>query len=357
MSTIRATTLCCAAIASGAIAAAAHAGLSNYGASYREIALPPVGDGSFGVGGAAMSDGRLLTVTGDSLFIETAVGSGAFTLGATIDSSLIGGAVDPAFLEVSPNGSRVALGGGAGKPLLVFDASLAKGGGVIDATNSDAFNISHFGAAWRNDTELAVTAGAFGSPGFVSLLDTTSDPAAPANPIIIENINGASGGVGFDQQGRLFTGNGFDLGAGGSQTGWIKAFDPAEWSGGAADFEAGGVFIGDVLSAAALTFDSAGNLFVGGGDFDEGDTGYLGGIEAAALDAVLAGFGPIDPSGVAQFDPRGDGLGFYGAAFNDVTGELYVADSGTWYATIPGAPSAATLIIGGMLAGRRRREV
>ncbi|MEC9372464.1 MAG: hypothetical protein VYC34_01415 [Planctomycetota bacterium] len=355
---------CALAIGLGALLAAspsACATFAGYGGPYRLITLPPAEGGSFGTAGDALADGRLITVTGTSIYVETAPGSGSFAFGAALDSTVIGGAVDPSFLRVSPDGSRIALGAGIAKPLLIFDTSLATSGGVIDGANASVFSVPHFDAAWRNDGELAITAGTFGQPSYVSLLDVTSDPMAPSNPTIIDNIGGASAGVGFDGDGRLYTGNGFDLGPGGSATGWIKAFDPADFLAGPLDFEATGVFVADLLSANALEFDAKGNLFVGGGDFDAGDTGSIAIVNAAALaDLFLSGaaIDAGDPSEVRRLDPRGDGFGFYGASYNGATGEVYVTDGGTWYATIP-TPGGLVLLAGAALAAsvRRRREV
>ena len=54
-------------------------------------------------------------------------------------------------------------------------------------------------------------------------------------------------------------------------TGWIKAFEPADWmapltGGDPVDFEAEQTLIADLLSAASLGFDGEGDLYVGGGD-------------------------------------------------------------------------------------------
>lgn len=332
----------------------------GYGAAYRTVHAPPIAAGSFNVVGDALPDGRLVAATGTGVYVETAPGSGAFALGASIDPAVVGGATDPAFLRVSPDGSRVALGAGFGRPLLVFGTSLLSSAGSIDGTTALVFTIDHYSAAWQDASHLAITGGAFGSPSVVTLLDTTSSPAAPVNPVIISNIGGASAGVAFDAQGRLFTANGFDTLAGGSETGWIKAFDPASWSGGPADFETGGVFVADLLSGEGLNFDAQGNLFVGGGDFGSGDAGTLAVVRAGAIDAALAGGGAVDvnnPLSVRRLDPRGDGFGFFGSIYDGATGELYVTDGATWYATVPGPGGMALAGVSlGALARRRRRH-
>ncbi|VAX38878.1 hypothetical protein MNBD_PLANCTO03-862, partial [hydrothermal vent metagenome] len=215
----------------GALPAAGDA-FENYGQSYRAFSTPPIGDGSFGVTGDALPDGRLLMVTGNSVFVESAVGSGLFDEVGVFDASQTGGAADPAFLSVSPDGSRVAVGVGFGKPVAVFDvAALGSAGSPTMLTSgsvADYFAVGHFAGAWYDNTQLALTAGAFGSEAFVSLLDTTSDVGSPVNELVITEIAGASAGVAFDSAGRLYTANGFADGSG-SGTGNIRVFEPAEW--------------------------------------------------------------------------------------------------------------------------------
>lgn len=350
----------CASVSVLAAPALADA-FSTYGDSYRAFSTPPIGDGSFGVAGDVLPDGRLLMVTGNSVYLESGIASASFDRVAILDASQTGGSTDPAFLSISPDGSRVAIGTGFGKPVAVFATSAL---GTPDAPSTlssgsvaDYFAVGHFDAAWYDNTSLALTAGNFGRPAFVSLLDTTSSPSNPTNPMIVSNIQGASAGITFDDDGRLYTANGFSNGNA-SDTGNIRAFDAAAWQSGA-DFETEGVLIGDILSGNALRFDAEGNLVVGGGDFGNFDAGYLGVVRARALADALAGFGPIDSndaSQLARLDPRGDGFGFFGSAYNAVTGELYVTDSDTWYATTPAPTTLTLLAAAGVLAGRRRRE-
>jgi len=334
-----------------------------YGASYQRVDLPPVSGGSFSTAGDVLPDGRIVSTTGDGVYLETGLKTGVFDLVATLDSGAFGGDPDPGFLRVSPDGSRIALGGGFGKPLAVFNASvLGTSGapGLIDASSADFFNVSHFDAEWMDAGNLAITAGDFGQPAHVSLLDVTSDTAAPINPVIIENINGASGGIAFDSAGRLYTGNGFTSGGAGSDTGVIKVFAPGDWSATSpANFEGEGLLLGDVLSAGGLTFDSDGNLFVGGGDFVEGETGYLAIVNESAIAAALSGFGPIDindPLSLRRLDPLGTGVGFFGSNFNPVTGDLYVTDGTAWWATAPSPGPVALLVIAASSAARRRHR-
>lgn len=332
----------------------------RYGTAYRSFSTPPIGGGSFGVAGAALPDGRLLMVTGLGIYLERSPGSAAYDEVARLDSASVGGTTDPAFLAISPDGSRVAVGAGFTRPVAVFgvDALGAPGSPTELAPGvADYFHVPHFDAAWADDRRLALSAGNFGSPAYVSLLDVESNPGAPSNSVVIDGIQGASSGVAFDRDGRLYTGNGFAY-SGPSDTGWIKAFDRAEWdSGSPASFEDAGTLIADVLSAGSLEFDTFGNLAVGGGDFGELDLGYLGILHTEAIALALAGFGPIDttdPSSLNRLDPRGDAFGYYSAAYNNATRELYVIDTTTWHATVPAPGVLTVLALAAAAAGRHR---
>jgi hypothetical protein len=357
-------------VACPALCAAQGSAFGSYGPPYRVVAMPPSGPGSIGLVGDALPDGRLLVVTGLEVMRETAPGSGSFEVVGVLDSASMNGTTDPAFLRVSPDGQTIAIGGGSGRAVAVFASSLITSSGEpVPLTPAVAryYGVPHFDAAWADGSRLALTAGDYGSPARVTLLDVTSNPAAPINRTIVENIPGASGGIAFDAAGRLYTGNGYALPGATSTTGTIRAFDRSLTVDGAtpADFETMGVLIGDVLSASALLFDREGNLIIGGGDFDAGDMGYLGVLSAAAIEAALSGAGAVDPTDplhLLRLTPTSDPFAFYGSAYNPVTGELFarvtdfVTGANTWYGTIPGPAGAAAVIIGvGLAAARRRR--
>jgi len=276
----------------------------NYGAPFGSVTLPAVGAGSFGVVADDLVDGRLIAVTGLDVFVETSAGSGVFAVAATIDGGLVGGSTDPSFVRLSPSGARVAIGAGFMKPVVVFDAALldADAPPTLDGSNTAAFMVDHFDAAWRDEETLGISAS-----GAVTLLDVTSDPLAPVNPVALTMGDAASAGVAFDSDGRLYTGNGFDLAAGGTETGFIKAFEMAALP---ADFVADGVLIADVLTATPLDFDCEGNLLVGGGDLfgGSGDFGYFGIVNAHVVERALTGGAPadpLDPAEVKRLDPEG----------------------------------------------------
>ena len=285
----------------------------------------PDGVGPIGV----LPDGRIVTLFGDELLVESDVASRDFTsLGflASADISSFGAA----FVRVSPDGSKVAVGNNGGASFDHYQI------GVVDLESLSVvwFDAEHFDATWWDNARLVITASDFVRPGVVTVLDTTSaDPGNPDNVTVIGGIGGASGGIALDAEGDLFTGNGFAT-TGPSGTGAIKAFAAADWTaavggGPVIDFEADGTFIADVLSASPLGFDAEGNLFLGGGD-DAPDDDAVAVIRAGAIARVRSGGAPIDaadPADVRRFDPISDSdFNYYSAAYNRVTGELYVRD-------------------------------
>lgn len=320
--------------------------------------------GSFSLPGGAgvfdvLHDGRLVTLAGDQVLTETGVGSGAFApIGSLPGADLP--TFGASFLRVSPDGTRVAVGnnGGAG-----FDHFQV---GVFDLAGLSGtwFSADHFDAAWFDDTRLALTAGPFGEPAVVTLLDTTSAvPSDPSNPIVIGNIGGASAGIAFDGDGNLYTGNGFAI-AGPSGTGLIKHFDNAAWTsalagGPAVDFENEGTEIVDLLSAASLGFDGQGNLFVGGGDF-AGDLDYAAVVNASAVSDALAGMvvvDPLDPNQVLRLDPDElNDQNLYDVRFNPVTGDLYLRDGAVVYRYVVPEPATASMLLAFLCAASLRRR-
>ncbi len=310
----------------------------------------------------ALPDGRLIAVdTTGAVQIETAPGSRSFATAFNLpnpDFSSFGAA----FISVSPDGGRIAVGNNGGASFTNFEV------GVFDITGGggDWFPINHVSAAWFDDQSLAISGGSFTASN-VSVLDVSSNPAAPSVTLIVDGVAGASAGVAFDAAGNLYTGNGFAAGTG-SDTGAIKAFAAADWqaalAGAAApNFETDGAFITDLLSAGSLGFDNDGNLHVGGGDlFGSGDGDYAALVRSDALDSVLAGGSAIDPldaTNVRRFDPDAANTGnFYGVSFNAARGELYIGSDGVIYTYVPEPAAGLALLAAlGVLVRRQGRGV
>ncbi|TVQ34245.1 MAG: hypothetical protein EA376_00365 [Phycisphaeraceae bacterium] len=317
----------CAAASSTLAGGACPQAFENYGGFFRQIDLPPIEGASFGVAGGAMADGRLILLTGESVFLETGVGSGSFDVVGTI-----GVDAEPTFIRVSPDGSMVAAG--VNPEIMVFPVSaLGTPGAPADlAAASTVFSITHFTATWLDDATLAVDR---------ALLDVTSDPMNPDVTVMVAGTGSA--GIAFDSDGRFYTGEFIE--------GRIRAFDPAEWEFGPADFELDGVLIGTLsLSVSALAFDSDGNLFVGGGATGSETDVRQGIIAASAVQAAAMGMGPVDaddPAQVRRVGPETSAFPFFGVNYNPATGEMYVTNTDffqspfpvTWWAT-SGGPRA-----------------
>ena len=309
---------------------AAHGDAFEHYALVRTFELPDAA-GSLG----ALGDGRVITLVTDQVYVETVPGSGDFGFyGSLPDANLP--SYGAAFLRVSPDGTKIAVGNNGGDESSPPDFQV----GVFDVASLTGtwFTAGHFDAAWVDNTHLAVTAGDFAGPSFVTALDTTSaDPANPTNPVVVNNIGGASGGIAFDNAGNLYTSNGFSF-IGPSGTGATKAFENAVWtaalSGGPVpDFEFDGTLVVDVLSASPLAFDVEGNLLVAGGDlYGSGEGDFVAIVHSSAVARALAGLGaadPNDPSEVRRLDPDAvSSSNFYWTAYNPATRELYVRDFG-----------------------------
>jgi len=318
----------------------------------------PGGASSFDV----LADGRIVTMVDAHVFVETGVASGLFaSLGTLPGADLSPGPYATAFVRVSPDGTRIAVGNNGGVTFGNYQVGVFELGGLT----GDWFAAGHYDAAWIDNRHVALTAGVFGQPSMVTALDTFSPPAGPDNPSLVSNIGGASGGITFDASGNLYTGNAFD-GAGVSGTGWIKSFSQSAWqaalSGGAAvDFEAAGTLVVDVLSASALGFDAEGNLHVGGSDlFGGGEGDFAALVRSSAVLAALGGGGPADvgdPQEVRQFDPdSANDFNLYDVNYNDVTGELYFREGGTVYSFVVPEPAALVLLAIGWCCTAPRRQ-
>ncbi len=292
-----------------------------------------------------LPDGRLIILSVADLYIEDAFNTRSFTFAGTLpgaDISIFGGS----FLKVSPDGTRIAVGNGGGTSFTNFQV------GVFNLSDfmGQWFTASHFLGQWFDNSNIALTAGTFGQPAVVTILDITSPNASiPINPTIINGIGGASAGIAIDNTGNLYTGNGFDdfNPVTTSTTGTIKAFTNTDWmlawtTGTPLDFELEGIEIATILSASPLAFDAMNNLFVGGGNFGV-DADNVALVNASAINDVLSGGNPIDAldtTQVRRFDPDTINSNFYFLAHNPITHETYAWDSDTIHIIATDTPSA-----------------
>lgn len=282
----------------------------------------------------ALVDGRILAVVQSTVYRETAVGSGTFqVLGALPGADIP--AFGSAFVRVSPDGTKFAIGNNGGGSFANFQVGVF----TIPTLNGSWFVANHFDGEWIDNRLLALSAGDFGSPSFITALDTASaNPATPSNPIIVTNIGGASGGVAFDGAGNLYAANGFEFG-GPSTTGSIYAVPSASWhaaieTGVPVNFEVQGIPIVDLLSGEPIGFDAAGDLVVGGGDsFSQPpDSNYFAIVRASAVLQALGGGGPVatnDSAKVRKLDPDPAAGSFYAIGVNRARTEIYAVPGGS----------------------------
>ncbi|MBI4716779.1 MAG: hypothetical protein HY763_03165 [Planctomycetes bacterium] len=286
----------------------------------------PAGSHSFDV----LADGRIVTVVGTDVYAELDNGLRRFEPLGTLagaDFSSFG----PAFIRVSPGGgSQIAIGNGGGASFGNYQVGIFN----LSDLSGRWLTAPHYDGDWASSGSLLLSAGDFGSPGYVSLLAVGSDdPANPVNPVVVEGIGGAPGAVTRYRGGDLLVGNGFAT-TGPSGTGAVKLFNYDAWqaavTGTPLDFESSGTLVADVLSASALAFDEEGNLLVGGGDFAGGEVNFAALIHQDAVQRAIAGMGPADVLDVAEvrrLDPDGDNaFNFYDVNYNPVRNELYVRE-------------------------------
>lgn len=246
------------------------------------------------------ADGRLYAVGVDAIWRESAPGSRNFL---SVMAPAFG---NPEFIRISPSGAKAAVGNYANSTIYVFN---------LGATATNAINATSYDAEWYNEQFLLVSnQGNDGPnpPSDVILVDTVG----MAVRRVIANIPGYSGGVTVDLDGNLYTGIGLAVPVG-PDTGLIKAFSFADWSdllagpAAALDFTTSGRPGANLLSAAFLTFDGDGNLFVGGGGGigagGAADMGYAAVVSRSAIDASLNDQPPVNttspPSDLQSLNP------------------------------------------------------
>jgi hypothetical protein len=247
--------------------------------------------------------GRFLAATGRTVYLQKNFGADVWLPVATLGPN---DTMDPCFIEISPNGKRIALGTGAGKPLFLFDTALLSVSAPPNLRTASGVKIwdeNMYDGAWRGDRYLFINAGAEAG-SLVYAVDTDGSTGTPIP--ILPDIPGASGGLAFDAAGDLVTGIGYAYAD--APTGELKiwpaaALDAALTGTPLAYGSTGKLLIEGALSAANLGFDASGNLFVGGGDAfgSSGNYGYAGLVSAAAVQRVLAGGAIADAEAAADY--------------------------------------------------------
>ncbi len=263
----------------------------------------------------SLSDGRLLVATGKHVYIETAKGSNEYETVATVAYNM-----DPAFLILSPDKQKVALGLGykmsyddPPKPILVFPVDILDSSSpplLIDENGNPcsgvtAYDVNYYSAVWRDNQYLFVDGGRWPAPPYqsgVGMLDT-NDPNDTGIGIVI-NIPGSSSGICFDKYGNFFCGVGFNGSEG--LTGEIYYFTPAQIDYAIyqdpIDFLDNGQYLCTSLSAGHMLITPNDELVVCGGDCF-GTTGQIGYAEIFQLSYSEGGLICVDSSKQLILDP------------------------------------------------------
>lgn len=239
-------------------------------------------------------DGRIIVVdSSGTISLETESGSGEFqTLGQLPDGDI--SSFGASFIAVSPNSELLAVGNNGGlnfdNPQVgVFDLNNVQEGRWLDGLN--------FSGVWWDNQYLLITAGSFGEPSQVVVLDTQSPLAsAPSRTPIVSGIGGASAGIMLDVQDNLWTGNGYAT-SGPSKAGAVHRIDRQAWQAAfnaerdPVNFETQATPVARALSASSIAIDARGNLWVGGAvTFGaEQETGFAALFLADKVRAVIAG--------------------------------------------------------------------
>jgi len=307
-----------------------------------------------------MPDGRVLAISGGSILAQDSLDSASFSPFASVDPAIFDGPFGnfgASFLEVSPDGSTIAIGdNNALNRVHVLDVGALPGDPLQVAPTLFIENTPSSQGHWTDSGTLFVSGGEFGSPAGVRRIDTQSLSATT----VVSNINGSPGGVTSDGA-FLYTSNGFENDASGSRTGEVRAVPLANVLTAPAtpiDFESSATPVARALSAASLGFDDLGNLLIGGGDF-AGETGFAAVVDGDAIQSALAGGSIAPDSSELRLLPAAPD-DFTSVRFNPVTREVLVSVFGSdtvYRYAIPTPGTGSGLLVGGLaLATRRRRD-
>ncbi len=283
-----------------------------------EVSLPTIEGGWFTVadyfptGTAAVIDGkfqaegRLIAANNRSIYLQRTYGSSQWDVVATVPDVM-----DPSFIHVSPDGSKIAIGLGYLQPLLIVPTTVLSVANPPDLTTLSEVKqftqITYYDGDWIDNRYFVVDGGlwpdaceppyddnpACSFTSGVGAIDTEDDdPSTHVGVPLVVNIPGASSDVDVDENGNLILGIGF-----GANTGQIKVWPAGSYdyvNGSALDYSANTRVVADqILSVAYLGEDAEGNLHIGGGDaFGTGgpdENGYAAMIRAGVVEDIATG--------------------------------------------------------------------
>ncbi len=222
--------------------------------------------------------GRGLAVNNKTVYLQKNYGSSVWVPVATTNTVM-----DPAFVHISPSGSKIAIGKGWGQEILIFSSDILSESNppLLDTDpRVTVININHYDAAWLDDRYLLVNGGSWPGPPYgsgISWIDTEADPVTGGS--LITDIPGASAGIAIDKDGNLITGIGYAENRTGELKLWTAEDIMAAITSGTSyeyDGSEGKLLAQAVLSGATLGIDNEGNLHVGGGKYVEQDPSELG---------------------------------------------------------------------------------
>lgn len=238
----------------------------------QDVTLPPPANGSFSTVFDFLPDDRLVTFNGFEVSVQNRPGSSDFEPIGTLPPEF---EVDtPAFIITEPSADFFVLSTGANGNIFTLPTT----GGSAELITNIPLNFSAtFDSEQSNELFInrgTQPSGAFSGSQVEQLSLLTGDTQT-----IVDDIPGASAGVGFDDEGNLYTGIGLDPNE--QRTGEIRRFSSQDVKQSIQtetplDFDDDGEFVTQVLSATGLVFDEEGDMWVGGGALSEnGQQGFI----------------------------------------------------------------------------------
>ncbi|MBN1906184.1 MAG: thrombospondin type 3 repeat-containing protein [Deltaproteobacteria bacterium] len=259
--------------------------------------------------GKFAAKGRIIAANNDKIYLQRTYGSSQFDVVGTVT-----GTMDPSFIHVSPDGSKIALGIGYGAPLLIIPTSVLSAASppVLDthASVKKFENVNYYEGDWADNRYFVIDGGAWPGPectypyhndpdcvfeSGVGSVDTQAADPEDHTGVLLTPHPGASADVEVTANGDLLVGIGYYTYP--NRTGEIKVWDAADWdpaTPNSLNYDTNSrVVAQNLLSGAHIGQDAEGNLHIGGGDaFGVGgpdENGYAALIKAGIVDQIADG--------------------------------------------------------------------
>lgn len=308
----------------------------------------------YAVVGTGLPDGRVVVWNGDGVYAQVFVGGDSFREVAS------GYAGDPAFIDLSPDGHTLLLGGGYNGMLYLLDMDNP----VDYTTGSEVFNVGHYSGAFLTGDLVVLDRGKGDwQNDEIGIVDLSADPIA--YKAIMDKP--ASGDVGAGSAAGSAM-----LALDASRTTLYATeylYDSSFWFTVGAQLKS--IAVADLVSAHASssTLDWVTDATAIGADLDFGASGPIAVTNDGNLligDFWIDGLQVVDPGTatiVETLSPNGLGMGTYGAIYNRYTDDIivlnngadaYIAEGGVQ--PVPVASGLGLIALAGALTvlGRRR---